>query len=238
MGAGAMRLFLTAPAFAVAITACASAPTPEAEPSTPAAPQHPVMPKQVTEQNSSPASLWATSPTSLLALRRAKDVGDLLTVVVQMNDQASMQSSRSRSRESQEKLDIAALFGLPDLAGSVLPNNSSLSPAFDFDRQSDMSGTGRVNRAEKVTFRLSARVVGVEPNGNLIIHGYQQTLVSNELRYLMVSGVIRSQDITRTNTVSYEKIADAQFSYVSEGEATGAMRRAAVPRLLDRFVPF
>lgn len=238
MGAGEMKHFITAPAFALAISACTSAPAPEPEPLIPAANQYPAMPKQFTKQKLSSASLWDNSPNSLLALRRAKDVGDLLTVFVQMNDQASLQTSRSRSRDSQEKLDIAALFGLPDLAGSVLPNNSSLSPAFDFDRQSEMNGSGRINRAEQVTFRLSARVVGVEPNGNLIIHGYQQALVSNELRYLMVSGVIRSQDITRTNTISYEKIADAQFSYVSEGEATGAMRRAAVPRLLDRFVPF
>lgn len=202
----------------------------------------PILPEDLSNLGATPtpktASLWDASPNSLLALRRAKDIGDLLTVVVQMNDQANLQSSLSRSRESEEQLDITALFGLPDLAGSILPSGADLSPAFDFDRQSSSNGSGRVNRAEQVTFRLAARVVGVEPNGNLIINGYQQTLVSNEVRYLTVSGVIRSQDITRTNTVSYEKIADAQFSYVSRGEATGPKGRGAVPRLLDRFVPF
>ena len=81
-------------------------------------------------------------------------------------------------------------------------------------------------------------MVGVEQNGNLIIQGYQQTLVGNEVRYLTVSGAIRSQDITRENTVSYDKIADAQFSYLSEGEATAAMQRGAVPKLIDRVNPF
>ena len=155
-----------------------------------------------------------------------------------MNDQANLQSSLSRSRDSQENMDISALFGLPDLAGNFLPNGASLSPAFDFGRSSDVQGSGAVNRADQVTFTLAARVVGVEPNGNLIIQGYQQTLVGNEIRYLTVSGVIRSQDITRENTVSYDKIADAQFTYMNEGEATAAMQRGAVPKLLDRFIPF
>ena len=87
-------------------------------------------------------------------------------------------------------------------------------------------------------FRLSARVVGVEPNGNLIIAGYQQTQVSNEVRYLTVSGVIRAQDITRTNTVSYEKIADANLSYLSRGETMAGMKRGLVPRVLETVLPF
>ena len=95
-----------------------------------------------------------------------------------------------------------------------------------------------MNRAEKVTFTLAARVVGIEPNGNLMIRGYQQTQVSNEVRYLTVSGVIRAQDITRTNTVSYEKIADAQIAYVSSGEATANTEMKAIPKLLDRYNPF
>lgn len=240
MGAGAMKkgLFST-PLLALAVTACGSAP--KAGPDFVYLPHDASVwaaasPKTETEPDS--ASLWETSPTSLLALRRAKEVGDLLTVVVEMNDQANLQSSLSRTRDSSKNLNIGALFGLPDVADGVLPNGASLSPAFDFDRQSDLNGAGAVNRAEQVAFTLAARVVGVEPNGNLVIHGYQQTLVSNEVRYLTVSGVIRSQDITRDNTVSYDKIADAQFSYVSDGEATAPVRRKAGAKLLDRFIPF
>ena len=81
-------------------------------------------------------------------------------------------------------------------------------------------------------------MIGVEPNGNLIIRGYQQTQVSNEVRYLKVSGVIRAQDVTRTNTVSYDKIADAQLAYVSSGEATSNTKMNTVPKLLDRYNPF
>jgi flagellar L-ring protein precursor FlgH len=95
-----------------------------------------------------------------------------------------------------------------------------------------------VNRAEKIAFTLAARVVAVEPNGNLVIQGYQQTRVSNEVRYLMVSGVVRAQDITRTNTVSYEKIAEADLSYVSTGDASSAAQRKPLARTIDRILPF
>ena len=195
-------------------------------------------PSYTQEPQATSASLWTTAPNALLGMRRAKDVGDLLTVVVDMNDQASMQSSLSRNRQTNEQFNIAALLGLPQAAGGFLPNGASLSPAIDYDRASGITGDGSLNRAEQVTFRLSARVVGVEPNGNLVIAGYQQTQVSDEVRYLTVSGVIRAQDITRTNTVSYEKIADANLSYLSRGETQAGIKRGMVPKVLEKVLPF
>ncbi|MEL6859952.1 MAG: flagellar basal body L-ring protein FlgH [Pseudomonadota bacterium] len=190
------------------------------------------------QQVSTSASLWTTAPNALLGMRRAKDVGDLLTVVVDMNDQASLQTSLSRNRTTNEQFNLGALLGLPQWANGVLPGGASVSPAIDYDRTSGLSGDGAVNRAEQVAFRLSARVVGVEPNGNLVIAGYQQTQVSDEVRYLTVSGVIRAQDITRTNTVSYEKIADANLSYLSQGEAMAGIKRGMVPKVLEKVLPF
>lgn len=182
------------------------------------------------------ASLWSTSPNALLSMRRAKEVGDLLTVIVEMNDRASLQSSLSRSRDANEELNVDALFGLPEWMNGVLPGGATLSPGIDTSRKSDLSGSGTVSRAEKVAFTLATRVVGVEPNGNLVIQGYQETHVSGEVRYLAVSGVIRSQDVTRMNTVSYDKIADARLSYVSSGEATGRTQRSRVTKLLSNAV--
>lgn len=183
-------------------------------------------------------SLWTTSANSLLSMRRAKAVGDLLTVVVEMDDRASMQSSLSSSRGSSGDFNVNALFGLPEWANGVLPGGASVSPGIDYNRNQSLDGNGAVNRAEKVTFTLAARVIGLEPNGNLVIQGYQQTRVSGEVRVLTVSGVIRSQDITRTNMVTYDKIADAQLAYLSSGEATAAIERRAGQKLLNTVVPF
>ena len=225
---------------AFAVTACASSPheTVELAPAKFDTYQGPWASETAGQSAPENASLWSTSSDSLLSMRRAKDVGDLLTVLVEMNDQASLQSSLSRTRDSNENMAVESFLGLPEWANGVLPGGASLSPAYDYNRASDLNGSGAVNRAEKVTFTLAARVVGVEPNGNLIIRGYQQTQVSNEVRYLTVSGVIRAQDVTRTNTVSYEKIADAQLAYVSSGEATANTEMNPIPKLLDRYNPF
>lgn len=235
-----MKNCISASVVALALTACASSPDTDRDLRDNAPePWSGWDTSNLPEENApKTASLWATSPDALLSMRRAKEVGDLLTVVVEMDDQASVQSSLSRSRDSSEGLNIGALFGLPDAAGAVLPNGASLSPGVDFDRNSNLNGSGAINRAEQVAFTLAARVVDLEPNGNLIIAGYQQTRISNEVRYLTVSGVIRAQDITRTNTVTYEKIADAQLSYISEGDTTGQGGRRAIPKVLDRILPF
>lgn len=235
-----MKRFMSLSLAAAAVTACASSPHEKVElaPAKFETYQGPWATDSVADTKPENASLWATSSDSLLSMRRAKDVGDLLTVLVEMNDQASLQSSLTRTRDSSENMNVDAFLGLPEWANGVLPGGASLSPTYEYDRNSDLNGSGAVNRAEKVTFTLAARVVGVEPNGNLIIRGYQQTQVSNEVRYLTVSGVIRAQDITRTNTVTYEKIADAQLAYVSSGEATANTEMKAIPKLLDRYNPF
>lgn len=222
---------------AFAASACASqTPAPIAMP----APQIAMVPYPAPKNDVGhvKGSLWTEGSTSLLSMRRAAAIGDLLTVVVNMNDQASLQNSLSRNRSSSNDLSIGALFGLTDAAATILPNGATLSPAIDIDQASTLSGTGAVDRSEQVAFRLACRVVGIEPSGNLIIQGYQQIRVSHEIRYLEVSGVIRAQDITRNNTVTYDKIADAQLAYVSTGEAIGPVKRSIGAKLIDRVVPF
>lgn len=230
-----VKHLMTTSLCAVAITACANNRNAEQDFVSPEAFDESMVESRTAAQE---ASLWTTSPGSLLSMRRAKEVGDILTVIVQMNDQANIQSSLSRNRTSTDSFSVNALFGLPNVADSVLPAGTSLAPAFDYNNQSALTGNGAINRSEQIAFTLAARVVGVEPNGNLIIEGYQQTRVSHEMRYLSVSGVIRTQDITRRNTVEYDKIAEANLSYVNTGEATGPTRRGAVSKVLGRLVPF
>jgi flagellar L-ring protein precursor FlgH len=186
----------------------------------------------------SSASLWSNEPNALLSMRRAKEVGDLLTVLVEMDDRASLQSSLARSRDASENFNVDALFGLTEWADRILPGDASLSPGADLERGSELSGKGAVSRAERIAFRLACRVIAVEPNGNLVIEGHQETRVSGEVRYLKVSGVIRAQDVTRMNTVVYDKIAEASIAYVSVGEATGPASRGLIPRVLSSVNPF
>lgn len=240
MGARTMKPLISTSIAALGLAACASSPGQQQAAQMPPPPQLVSVASEV--RTTAPAtetnSLWTTNSDSLLSMRRAKAVGDLLTVIVEMDDRASMQNSLQRNRGTNADFNVNALFGLPEWANGVLPGGASVSPGIDYARNQALTGNGAINRAEKVTFTLAARVIGLEPNGNLIIQGYQQTRVSNEVRVLTVQGVIRSQDITRTNTVTYDKIADAQLAYVSSGEATAAIESGAVPKLLETIVPF
>lgn len=184
------------------------------------------------------ASLWTAEPSGLLGMNRAPGVGDLLTVVVNMNDQANLRNSLTRTRDSSEDLSVEALFGLPQWAQTILPQGSSFSPAIDIDRMSELQGDGAAIRAEQVAFRLAARVAAQEPNGNLIIQGYQQTMVGGETRYLAIMGIIRPQDILNDNTIAYDRIANAQISYVSAGPATGNVEQKFIPKIFDKYLPF
>ncbi|MEL6322663.1 MAG: flagellar basal body L-ring protein FlgH [Pseudomonadota bacterium] len=221
---------------ALAASACASGPKPM---SVPVPEQSEIWVETAVDRSvAEQASLWTNGPGSLLSMRRAKEVGDLLTVVVQMDDRASVQNSLSESRSADRELSIDALFGLPSVADTVLPAGASLSPAIDYNRQYSKSGSGALSRSETIAFTLAARVVDLENNGNLVIEGFQRTEVSNRVRYLQVSGVIRAQDVTRTNTVSYDKIAEANLSYVSSRQAAGADGRGGPTSRLGKLNPF
>tara|TARA_R100000365_G_C2748660_1_gene81077 strand:+ start:5822 stop:6526 length:705 start_codon:yes stop_codon:yes gene_type:complete len=234
-----MKQYISLSIAAMGLAACASAPSEQVMMAPPPPAYYPVtMDTDTQPAGENNASLWTTAPNALLSMRRAKEVGDLLTVVVEMDDRASMQTSLSRNRDTSGKLSVDALFGLPEWANGVMPGGASLSPGVDYGRSSSLGGSGAMNRAEKIAFTLAARVVALEPNGNLVIQGYQQTRVSNEVRVLTVSGVIRAQDITRTNTVTYDKIADAQLSYLNSGDATSAPQPKVGQKILDRVVPF
>lgn len=232
-----MKHLLTLTAASTLLWGCAQTQTASIPPPSPYPPA-PVYVDTTPKATVQTASLWTTDPTALLSMRRAKDVGDLLTVVVEMNDQANLQSSLNRSRSTSEDANVQALFGLPEWLNNTLPGAATLSPGVDLDRNSEFSGSGAVNRAEQITFRLAARVVGIEQSGNLIIRGYQQTLVGEEVRYLTVSGVIRAQDITRDNTVTYDKIANARMAYVSSGDTSNINGRGVGSKVIDEVVPF
>ncbi len=234
-----MKLFPILSVLSVAVSACAHNPEPLA--ATP--PSRPTYaPAEASYTDESPrvqsASLWSDAPNALLSMRRAKEVGDLLTVLVEMDDRASLQSSLARTRDASEDLSVDSFFGLTEWADRILPGDAALSPGVDMQRGSELAGKGAVSRAERVAFRLACRVVEVEPNGNLVIQGFQETRVSGEIRYLKVTGVIRAQDVTRMNTVIYDKIAEANITYVSVGEATGEISRGLVPRVLSSVNPF
>lgn len=184
------------------------------------------------------SSLWTAQRNSLLGDHRASTRGDILTVVVQINDQATMNDSTGRSRTASDKMGVPSLFGIPQRLDTALPDGATSASLVSTNSATTFAGTGNVARNEKVTLRLAATVVEELPNGVLRIEGQQQVRVNNEMRDLIVSGYVRPDDISRQNEITYDKIADAQISYGGQGVLTEVQQPGYGQQLLDQILPF
>ncbi len=184
------------------------------------------------------SSLWSSQRSSLLGDHRAGKRGDILTVVVEINDQAQISDSTGRSRSGSEKMGMPSLFGIPQRLDAVLPTGAASADLISTNSSSTFSGNGSVARNEKVTLRLAATVVEELPNGVLRIEGQQEVRVNNELRNLLVSGYVRPDDISRQNEITYDKIADAQISYGGRGQLTDFQQPRYGQQVVDQLAPF
>jgi flagellar L-ring protein precursor FlgH len=183
-------------------------------------------------------SLWRTGAKSFFGDQRAKQVGDILTVNIEIADSAQVNNSTQRSRTGSEAAGVQALLGFEDKLKKVLPGDPSLDPAIGFDSSSASAGSGTVNRAETVKLTLAATIVDRLPNGNLVIGGSQEVKINNELRELLISGVIRPEDVGADNTIPYTKIAEARISYGGRGDISQMQRDRYGKRLFDKVAPF
>lgn len=184
------------------------------------------------------ASLWSGDETSLFGDRRAFNTGDILTVMIEIDDQAEISNTTSRSRSSQENLGIPNLLGFPQRRNKELPDGASLDTAVELDASSASQGNGSVRRNEKLTLRIAATVVDVLPNGVLRIEGTQEVRVNFELRELYVSGFVRRADITRQNEITYDKMASARISYGGRGQISDVQQPRVGQQVLDAILPF
>ncbi|WP_404818140.1 flagellar basal body L-ring protein FlgH [Ruegeria profundi] len=190
------------------------------------------------QRNVDRSSLWSGGQNSLLGDQRAIKKGDILTVVIELDEQAEFTNDTERSRSASESLGINGLFGLPQRANRRLPEGASLAEAVAINSASESEGEGSVTRKEKLTLRVAATVVDVLPNGVLSITGSQELRVNFELRELLVTGYVRPQDISRRNEITYDKIASARVSYGGRGQITDVQQPRFGQQILDAVLPY
>ncbi|MGX0877473.1 flagellar L-ring protein precursor FlgH [Roseovarius sp. MBR-154] len=184
------------------------------------------------------ASLWSGDRQSLLGDRRAATRGDILTVVIELDEEAEISNTTERSRSGSEDLGIPDFFGLPQRINRSLPEGASLDRAVGINSSSQSGGDGSVSRSEEITLRVAATVTQVLPNGVLEIQGSQEVRVNFELRELLVTGFVRPEDISRQNEITYDKIAAARISYGGRGQITDVQQPRIGQQVLDAILPF
>jgi flagellar L-ring protein FlgH len=180
-------------------------------------------------------SLWRPGSRAFFKDQRAARVGDLLTVLVSMNDQATLKNATTATRNSAEAAGVPNLFGLESVLSHVPMDPNKLVSA---SSSNSNIGAGQVQRSETVTVRLAGVVTQVLPNGNLVVMAHQQFRADSELRDLKVSGVIRPEDIASDNTVRSDRMAEARIAYGGRGTLTEVQTPRWGQQAADILLPF
>jgi flagellar L-ring protein precursor FlgH len=182
------------------------------------------------------ASLFRTGAGAFFRDQRAGRVGDILTIRINVADKAAVDNTTTRSRGGSEKSGIASLLGLQTPLAKL--TGTDPSTLVDTNSTSQSSGAGNTSRSETINMTIAATVVGVMPNGNLVIRGKQEVRVNFELRELVVSGIVRPEDIARDNSIRHSQIAEARISYGGRGQLTDAQQARWGQQIYDALFPF
>src|SRR6202142_2833638 len=181
-------------------------------------------------------SLWRNGSRSFFKDQRPHQVGDLLTVTVNITDQANFANETQRSRTDKEDSGITDFLGAKTLgatAQKVLPGRILTA-----DGTSSSDGKGTIQRQESLQTNVAAVVTQVLPNGNLVVEGKQEIRVNYEIRELIVAGVVRPEDIQSDNTIDSSKIAQARIAYGGRGQVTDVQQPRYGQQVLDVLLPF
>ena len=179
-------------------------------------------------------SLWRSGSRAFFKDQRAAQVGDIVTVLVNINDAANIKNVTSAGRTSAENAAAPNFFGLE----ALVPKNVNPAALVTANSNNNNTGTGQLQRNEAVTLRLAGVVTQVLPNGNLVVSARQQFMVNSELRDLQVSGVIRPQDIASDNTVQHDRMAEARIAYGGRGQLTDLQRARWGQQMIDILMPW
>jgi flagellar L-ring protein precursor FlgH len=167
--------------------------------------------------------------------RKARQINDIITIRIVESAIASGEATTETERESSVSGSLEALFGFE----KTLQNNginpesvvsTSLSSGFD--------GSGTTARRNSLRATITAVVREVFPNGNLYIEGTKEVVINNERQYIIISGVIRPEDVQTDNSITSDLIADARVVYSGAGALADKQRPGLLGRLLDVVWPF
>lgn len=183
-----------------------------------------------------PNSLWRNGSRAFFKDQRAHQIGDILTITVNITDKANIANETQRSRSNSEDSGVTNFFGITKipLTNAPIPPGRMLSA----DSTSSSDGKGSVNRQEALQTNVAAVVTQLLPNGNLVVEGKQEIRVNYEIRELIVAGIVRPEDIQSDNTINSSKIAQARIAYGGRGQISDVQQPRFGQQAFDILLPF
>jgi len=196
------------------------------------------MPAPVYEERQA-NSLWTGGTRkTFFKDQRADEIGDILTVNINIKDDANLKNETDRTRDNSEDAGVANALGYEQYLDKALPDAVDPANLIGLNSSSNSAGTGEIKREEEVNLKVAAIVSQILPNGNMVIHGRQEVRVNFENRILEVTGVIRPEDIAIDNTIPYDKVAEARIAYGGKGQITDVQQPRYGQQVIDILSPF
>ncbi len=172
---------------------------------------------------------------SLYSRRKARQVGDLVTIKIVHDTQADSSANTTLRRNGEVNASVSALFGLK---AQIEGLEGGPSLGLETSTTNDYTGSGGTGRKGSLRGTVTGRVMEVLNNGHLVIAGRQAVMVNNEVEYLGLRGIVDARSIRSDNTVESTQLADIRIEYTGQGVVAGKQRPGWFTRLLDMVTPF
>ena len=194
-------------------------------------------PKQITFKSN---SLWRPGARAFFRDQRASEVGDILTINLSISDSADLNNKTTRARNDKEDADLTKLLGLESYLSRLLPQMETVDPTntVNLGTQHSTEGNGNIGRKEAIEVTLAGIITQILPNGNMVIFARQELMVNFEMREVMVTGVVRPEDIDYTNKIEHDKIAEMRVAYGGRGTLSDLQQPRIGTQAIDILFPF
>ncbi|NLK08782.1 MAG: flagellar basal body L-ring protein FlgH [Firmicutes bacterium] len=170
--------------------------------------------------SASGASLWQDSQSSVFADLKARNVGDLVTVIIVERTEASQSTQMSTGKDS--SVELGPGVGILDFI-----------PLAKASAKDGRQSGGQSSQGGSLSAKMTGKVVEVLPNGNLVIEGRQTITVNREDQEIVIRGMIRSADISPDNTILSTYVSDASISYQGSGSLGGQAKPGILTQILN-----
>jgi flagellar L-ring protein FlgH len=184
------------------------------------------------------SSLWRAGSRAFFKDQRAAQVGDIVTVLVNVTDNAALSNVTNAGTTGVETFGMPNFFGLESVVPHLINKGIDVKNLINTNSASTITGNGTITRGETVALRLAGVITQVLPNGNFVVAARQEMRVNDELRELTVNGVVRPQDISSDNTISHDRMAEARIDYGGRGQISNYQQSRWGQQLFDAILPF